>query len=167
MKLSEALRMGEFALEPVHGVFLHHNEKGDVCGGCAIGRACYAAGFRAPQAVDQDDEEWLEEFNRLSDFFDIMWPWTLKEKPRVHRQHYWRNPAMFYGTVSERQHHNAVLCDISNLYENECLGIQDLADWVEQFEPHEESHDATQQSDTTTPHQTGVAPTVTGVSSTS
>ena len=67
MKLSEALRLGEYALKPVYMKFLVMGADGKPCAGCAVGRACVAAGYDGSESVEQ-----------LSRFMDRAWPWTTR-----------------------------------------------------------------------------------------
>ena len=89
MKLSEAIRLGEFALPPTYGAwFTRHLLTGKLCGGCAMGRALYAAGYRphemsfaerASQFKRHGEVGYFhEEYTKICAFVEQQWPWTAK-----------------------------------------------------------------------------------------
>lgn len=131
MKLSEALRLGEFALPPTYNRWYEREqESGKVCGACAVGRLAVAAGY-SPRVVEQgmvDDEQ------SLSKFFSAQWPWTAKH----HTLQSWTEPV------------NGIMAAISKRYEGSCeitkggeiarVGqetMRQIADWVATIEPQE------------------------------
>ena len=110
--LSQALRLGEFVGKPVYGKWLVKNTRGKFCGGCAVGRACYAAGFLPHKGESKEDE-----FDRLVTFFKNTWPWT--DRPPI-------------GVPD-------VLRALSYRYEGVRYTMQELAEWIETIEPQEEN----------------------------
>ena len=130
MRLSQALQFGEFLLAPAHGVWLGKDTAGNVCKGCAIGRACIAAGFQ-PLANEASSDEWL----RLNAWFSTTWPWTVDHIPVVQpvfaRPGYTSSGPPGFGTA------NPLLADVSNLYEQYDYTMLQLAEWVARIEPVE------------------------------
>ena len=129
MKLSEALRLGEFALPPAKKMwFAFTAVTGRLCGACAVGRAVYAAGFRpavpdlayrigqstAALTSPGSPEDTLE----MTQFFDQQWPWT--RLAHTGRPRFWLL--------------NPVLHVISLQYEHLGKSMSEIADYVEQLE---------------------------------
>ena len=134
MKLSEALRLGEFVLPGIYGNWLRLDGNGKPCGGCAVGRMCIAAGFQPALR----NYYHLEVLNELASFTATTWPWTAKH-PVKYPADTWgdKDPAFFedeYGVE------NDVLAAISDLYEEARWSITQIADWVATIEP-KENHD--------------------------
>lgn len=137
MKLSEALRLGEQALKPIHGKWFEGNpgvrfpESYEPCGGCAVGRACYAAAHRLTVAG-------FEAYT-LSSFMDRTWPWTQMWSgtppgsilPVLSRK--------ATSTAPDRWHINHVMACLSDLYEMNRWSMQRIANWVETIEPQDVS----------------------------
>ena len=134
MKLSEALRLGEFVIPGIYGNWLRLDGNGKPCGGCAVGRMCIAAGFQPALR----NYYHLEELNELASFIATTWPWTAKHTVKYPADTWGdKDPAFFedeYGVE------NDVLAAISDLYEEARWSITQIADWVATIEP-KESHD--------------------------
>ena len=129
MKLSEALRLGEFALPPTKRAwFAFTTVTGRLCGACAVGRAVYAAGFRptVPDLAFRVKESTAafvapmhpDETLAMTLFFDTQWPWT--------RTAYTGRPRFWLL--------NPVLHDISYRYEQLDQSLREIADHIEQLE---------------------------------
>ena len=112
MRLSEALRLGEFSLPACYATWFRW-EKDKLCAGCAVARACFAAGYRHQYWTSPE-----KEFLPLSQFFVTTWPWILAYEMPIVGTHY----------VPQ------LLLDISNLYEVHRWPMAKIADWVEQIE---------------------------------
>lgn len=134
MKLSEALRLGEFAIPGIYGNWLRLDGNGKPCGGCAVGRMCIAAGFQPALR----NYYHLEVLNELASFTATTWPWTAKHTVKYPADTWGdTDPAFFedeYGVE------NDVLAAISDLYEEARWSITQIADWVATIEP-KENHD--------------------------
>ena len=134
MKLSEALRLGEFVIPGIYGNWLRLDGNGKPCGGCAVGRMCIAAGFQPALRKNYH----LEELNELASFIATTWPWTAKHTVKYPADTWGdKDPAFFedeYGVE------NDVLAAISDLYEEARWSITQIADWVATIEP-KENHD--------------------------
>ena len=124
MKLSEALRLGEFAVRPYHGSWFERDSHGGICGACAVGRVCIALGYIPAQDSSLDPSEQFElECHEISKLFAEKWPWTLT---------FYRVTAVIDNPVAD--------C-ISEMYEYGEKSIQEIADWVAAIEPQETAHD--------------------------
>lgn len=130
MKLSEALRLGEFALNPSSGNWFEW-EKEQLCGGCAVGRTCLAAGFKPKLTFNTLSED----PRKLAEFIGSTWPWTYKvsvvfpiDERELSDNAFWQ------------EGHNQVMDIISNLYE--CAGwtMTQIADFIATIEPQEFSN---------------------------
>ena len=139
MKLSEAIRLGEFALPPVRGAWFDASlVSGRICGACAVGRAIYAAGYRPERLpLKERVQRYTDTGGRvtytgyeivpINTFVAKHWPWTVvysrtTETGRI---------AMLMGLTTE---YNAVVERISQNYEHYKKSIQDIAADVEQLE---------------------------------
>ena len=124
MKLSEALRLGEFAVAPYRGSWFKRDAGGSACGACAIGRVCMAVGFIPacdPKLTTQ--EQFEVECAAIARLFADKWPWTLGYKGHTD---------IIDNPVAEA---------ISDMYEYNGKSIQQIADWVATIEPQEAAHD--------------------------
>ena len=149
MKLSEAIRLGEFALPPVRGAWFDASlVSGRICGGCAVGRAIYAAGYRPERMpLKERVRRYTDTGGRvaytgyeivpINAFVAKHWPWTVKytdttDSGRVARLLGWQHE---YNAVVER---------ISQNYEyNRKTTIQAIADDIEQLEAKWDTQPAT------------------------
>ncbi len=123
MKLSEALRLGEFAVAPYRGSWFKRDAGGSACGACAIGRVCMAVGFiPACDPKLTPHEQFEVECVAIARLFADKWPWTLGYKG---------DTLIIDNPVAEA---------ISAMYEYNGKSIQQIADWVATIEP-KESHD--------------------------
>lgn len=123
MKLSDALRLGEFALPPVRDDAWFKFDKQALCGGCAVGRLLYAVGY-------QPCSEW-EDTDRMEAFMSQQWPWILGA-----------GSSCPPGTFAARSFNfslarHSLLYRISDLYEQDGWTMAQIADWVETLEPQE------------------------------
>ena len=124
MKLSEALRLGEFAVAPYRGSWFKRYADGSVCGACAIGRVCMAVGFIPACNPNLNPHEQFEvECAAIARLFADKWPWTLGYKGHTD---------IIDNPVAEA---------ISDMYEYNGKSIQQIADWVATIEPQEAAHD--------------------------
>ena len=124
MKLSEALRLGEFAVAPYRGSWFKRYADGSVCGACAIGRVCMAVGFIPACNPNLNPHEQFEvECVAIARLFADKWPWTLGYKGHTD---------IIDNPVAEA---------ISDMYEYNGKSIQQIADWVATIEPQEAAHD--------------------------
>ena len=124
MKLSEALRLGEFAVAPYRGSWFKRDAGGSACGACAIGRVCMAVGFIPacdPKLTTQ--EQFEVECAAIARLFADKWPWTLGYKGHTD---------IIDNPVAEA---------ISDMYEYHGKSIQEIADWVATIEPQETAND--------------------------
>ena len=123
MKLSEALRLGEFAVAPHWGSWFKRDAGGSACGACAIGRVCMAVGFiPACDPRLSKHEQFEVECLAIARLFADKWPWTLGYKGHTD---------VIDNPVAEA---------ISDMYEYNGKSIQQIADWIATIEP-KESHD--------------------------
>ena len=125
MKLSEAIRFGEFALSPVkgHGWFDFKEGADTPCGGCAVGRMLYAMGYK-PTA------RW-EQWKPMTDFVETLWPWT-RIKCTIAPPNTRAGECL--GIYHSRLH---ILNRISDLYEGDNWSMTQIADWVATIEPQD------------------------------
>jgi len=124
MKLSEALRLGEFAVAPYRGSWFERYADGSVCGACAIGRVCMAVGFIPACNPNLNPHEQFEvECVAIARLFADKWPWTLGYKGHTD---------IIDNPVAEA---------ISDMYEYHGKSIQEIADWVATIEPQETAND--------------------------
>lgn len=131
---------GEYVLPAYKGRWFVRDVKGRPFGACAVGRACFAAGY--------DPEKFWAAYGHLtgsinakegkvlSDFVTATWPWTADEDIWAHpleiieqlpRFSSWKSP--------ECQHWNRLLCLLSDLYEINQWPMKQLAAWVATVEP--------------------------------
>jgi hypothetical protein len=129
MKLSEAMRLGEFALPAVHGSWIDLDKNGKPCGACAVGRACIAAGVKVNESV-------RGEYDACMEFMDQTWPWT--QRTTLEMPENSRFPSMFEAWNAYGVKYNAVMQCVSDLYEYYGWSMQQLADLVESIEPKED-----------------------------
>ena len=138
MKLSEAIRLGEFALPPVKGAwFRYRTLSGDICGGCAVGRMVWAAGYR-PQALTlRERAKQFRTYGHVSDynlaaimqFVSAQWPWTVQYTEQ------WRGSyATLYFSDFFPDTWNQVVQDISEAYERHDTSMTVLAARIETLE---------------------------------
>ena len=133
MKLSEAIRLGEFALSPAKGVWFEASlVTGRICGACAVGRAVWAAGHRPERktlrervalSVRYDGHVYYfdREFEILSRFVSEQWPWT--------------NVYTHKCLTRVPQDYNAVVAYISQMYEAPInMSMTHIAQEVERLE---------------------------------
>ena len=138
MKLSEALRLGEFALPPAKRTwFAFTVVTGRLCGACAVGRAVYAAGFRpaTPDITFRVQQSMVtltspclpDDTLAMTQFFDAQWPWTR----RAHTGHlrFWLL--------------NPILHVISLQYEHLGKSLSEIADYIEPLEAQYDPDPAT------------------------
>ena len=129
MRLSEALRLGEFALPPAKKMwFAFKAVTGRLCGACAVGRAVYAAGFRpaVPDVAWRIRQSTVglvtaglpEDAVAMTRFFDAQWPWT--RRVQEGQRGFWLL--------------NPVLHAISLRYEHLDQSLGEIANYVEQLE---------------------------------
>ena len=116
MKLSEAIRLGEFALKPINGRWIQYDTNGKPCGGCAVGRAMYAAGY----------QEVSERLSPMHEFAKEKWAWI--------RSNDFDAPC---GCIGENN--NILLGVISHLYEFHDWSMTQLAEYIESIEPQEQA----------------------------
>lgn len=115
MKLSEALILGEFVVPPVKNHFFSWS-RGQLCGACAVGRGCLAAGFKPNAKHIFADTEALY----LAKFMGETWPWT---------NEWYSNSRVKYYEL------NRVLAEISDRYEKCGQSMQEIAAWIATIEP--------------------------------
>ena len=138
MKLSEALRLGEFALPPAKRTwFAFTAVTGRLCGACAVGRAVYAAGFRpaVPDLAFRIRESTAtltapclpDDTLAMTQFFDAQWPWT--RRAHTGRPRFWLL--------------NPVLHVISLQYEHLGKSLSEIADYIEPLEAQYDPDPAT------------------------
>lgn len=131
MKLSEALRLGEFALKPSHGSWYEMRGEDVPCAGCAVGRLLYAAGCKLDYINDGVSE--------LSAAMSALWPWTQKSTALPPDYAVTRSWATSYyrNYVNGYKHFNPILCIISDCYERGDWTISKIADFVATIEPQD------------------------------
>ena len=124
MKLSEAIRLGEFALPPIRGKWFKIDDKGKPCGGCAVGRLLFATGY-------QPTRTW-ESWEKMVEHCNDLWPWTQRDymlAPKGTGCH--RLIHQFSGRVH-------ILNCISDLYEYDKWTLPQIADWIATIEPQDQ-----------------------------
>jgi hypothetical protein len=143
MKLSEALRLGEFALPATHLKWFRFDSNDKPCGACAVGRACYAAGFKPEAAVNQLHQT-MKDITALTSFVSVTWPWTNRAEYKYPANHTHNQSTLF----------NPILIAMSDLYEADKWTMTQIADWIETIEPAE----ITTSNRVTTDVQSGTIP---------
>jgi hypothetical protein len=131
MKLSEALRIGECAVTPIHGSWIKVRN-GKACGACAVGRASLAAGFIPTSlSFDKTSSDWKynEDLLEIEAFWNKQWPWTRE----------FEMPEMFVNDYPGLD--NPVVAAVSDLYECFHMPMAMIADWVATIEPKDAEHD--------------------------
>ena len=133
MKLSEALRLGEFALPAIYGKWIYKDSTNKPCGGCAVGRTAYAAGFNCTTLKGGP----IEEEAILDRFFDSTWPWTVGFIPPCapHISQMEHNKRLDGANTNPTN--NNIVSTLSWSYETEKLSMTELANYIESFEPQD------------------------------
>jgi hypothetical protein len=126
MKLSEALRLGEFALPPTNLKWFRFDNNDKPCGACAVGRACYAAGFK-PEVAEYRLHQNMKDIMTLTSFISATWPWTNRVEYKYPTEYRHNQSTLF----------NPILIAMSDLYEADRWSMQQIADWIETIEPAE------------------------------
>ena len=158
MKLSEALRLGEFAAPEAHGEWLLFDKEKKVCRACAVGRLCIAAGYvptfqreepqhHATYAKSRYNAQYSEDKALLFSFMEQRWPWI----------------ARFNKEIGVRC---ALQQSISYRYESlsNPQSISQIADWIETIEPQEDGLAETAHAEITALPATEDAPALVEVS---
>ena len=130
MKLSEAIRLGEFALPEARRRWFSRDANSRVCGACAVGRACFAAGYD-PALFQCSLWDASMEGKDLSAFMTQHWPWTATVPLELPVNSGIRKGYVPHPAYAEW---NPVLRMMSELYEHYQWTMQQLAEWVEGLE---------------------------------
>lgn len=140
MKLSEALILGEFVLPASRGRWLSRSKDGQLCGACAVGRACVAAGYYPKKFWGFYCETGSNaiEGKFLSEFMSSTWPWSAAADSVTPPSGIEELlPKCGAWKILECRHWNPLLRIISDLYEYQFWSMQQLAAWVVTLEPQD------------------------------